>query len=64
MEQGTREYTPQQVVDQLGLGKSRQTQQQQQMQHPGRRFIPQLGDCEFTITGKSQRAASVGKMCT
>ena len=53
--QGNREYTPQQVVDQLGLGTKMPARKgpgqpmvpPQQMQ--GSRFISPISECEFTV---------------
>jgi hypothetical protein len=45
------------VIEQLGLGKAARPAQQlpgapqQPQQWAGRRFIPQLGECEFTVNG-------------
>ena len=61
--QGTRDYTAQQVADQLGLGKGARPAHpapgmQQPQQRPGKRFILPLGECEFTITGSCPHAIS------
>ena len=54
--QGSREYAPQQIVDQLGLGAKMaarkgpgQAQMMAPQAPPGARFIQPISDCEFTI---------------
>ncbi len=54
--QGSREYAPQQIVDQLGLGTKMaarkgpgQAQMMPPQAPPGARFIQPISECEFTI---------------